>query len=371
MARPHDIPAAEIAERLAERIGDVVAALYPSAVVRGPIAYLSWKSKDDTGSFHVRLRAAGRHAQGSWNRYSERIGGDALNLVAYALTGRHTGKDEYRRALEWARDFLGLAGGRPETEAEKAERRRRRQAEEERQARAEWEDAERAAEHARAILAASVPLTYDPPDLVVTYLTKNKKRRLDPAGLAALNPRAIRFAPGLRYWGGRDWTGPAMVACLVDPAVGVRAAVHCTFLRPDGLEKAPFGKGARLMRGECRGAVVPLSLGLSGLTLKAAAEAGCVDDVILAEGVETGLALALAIPEARVWACLNLGFIGAAPVDHPAIGRVIVALENDIKRQAVETRERVLEELTAHGKPLGLMTPPSGSDFGDTYAAGD
>jgi hypothetical protein len=54
-----------------------------------------------------------------------------------------------------------------------------------------------------------------------------------------------------------------------------------------------------------------------------------------------------------------------APVNHPAISAVILAIENDVKPQALKQREKVIETLEGFGKPVIPMKPHMGSDFAD------
>ena len=107
----------------------------------------------------------------------------------------------------------------------------------------------------------------------------------------------------------------------------------------------------------------------SGRTLAEVAAAGDAEDVIVAEGIESGLGWVPAAPEARVWAALSLGNIAAlAPVlSRPGVRRVFWAIENDVKAKAIEAQERVRQALAETGKPVIEMPSPVGSDIADCY----
>lgn len=65
--RPHDGPTTDqIAAMLEDRISEVVADLYPGAVVVGGIAYCSAKGGKDLGSFQVHLVTHGKFSRGQW-----------------------------------------------------------------------------------------------------------------------------------------------------------------------------------------------------------------------------------------------------------------------------------------------------------------
>lgn len=356
-----------IVEMLEDRIEDLVLALYPGALVVDHIAYPAARSKDDLGSFQVYLTSGKKRQVGHWRRYSQGIGGNALNLIVYWQTGErsHKGKAEYAAAILWAKQWLGLEENLSPAELKQQEEKRARERAE-RQRRIEAEEraeAHRTRMHVRQILAGAEELRFEPADPVVLYL---RSRGLDLASWHAQGRKLppLQLHPNLKHFGGLNWTGPAMVARLVSPE-GWRDAVHVTFVKPDGSGKAPLGRGAKLMRGDIAGAIVPISRGRGDRPLHEVMFADETVDLIVAEGIETALALALALPDLAVWAALSLGNIKSVPANHPAIGRIIVAAENDTKPQAVEALEQALEILSQLRKPVTTMRSHVGSDFAD------
>ena len=366
-SRP-DIPIGQIVDMLEQRLEALVAEFWPAAEKHGGVIYCN-PGKSDLGSFQVFTVTRGKQIAGRWARYSQGRGGNVLNLVAYGLSGEVEHKPaSYGPTILWAKQWLGI--DRPETDAERrrreerAERRRREMAEKAAKA------AARAAEHVGEIRAGSRRV--DPTDAenpVVRYLVE--ARGFDLAAIAHFCA-PLRYHPALWHWTAHQ-THPAMVVPVV--ARGHVVAVHCTFLAADGRGKAALPKGIspKLMRGDVGGGFVPISLGPTGLALGAAERAGQASPLVICEGIETGLALACGLDEARIWAALSIGNVGAlAPTiaGSPAISAVIIARENDVKPQAIRDLERAVELLEATGKPVCTMRSHVGSDFADLYRGG-
>lgn len=365
-----DLAIGEIVFELERSIEALARDLYPGCLIddRAGIIYLRPKSAEDRGSMQMFTRASARHRRGHWVRYSRNIGGNALNLIAYALSGDENHKPEsYADAVIWAKRWLGL--DRPESEAE---RRQREEAQARAEARREAEAARaarRTADHVHDIWSGGDPVDLAGDDPVLTYLSADPMtggRGLDvwsiPHWCAPL-----RSHPSLWHWQHKS-AHPAMVARLVHPgARGVRG-VHCTFLASGGYGKAAVAPhNAKLMRGDIEGGFVPICLGPSGLPL---ADGTPSSSLVIAEGLETSIALACAIGgEARVWSALSIGNIASLidAIRHPAIAEVIIAIENDISPQALRQRDEALEALASSGKPIGAMKSHVGSDFADLY----
>ena len=132
-------------------------------------------------------------------------------------------------------------------------------------------------------------------------------------GLQAPDAPSLLFHPDLTYWETR--TGhPAMVAVVCDTA-GETAAVHRTYLAPDGAAKADVAK-PRMMLGPLGGGAVRLApIGGNGV-------------LGLAEGVETALAVMTACPELPVWAALSAGNLEQVQLP-PEVSRVVLLADHD------------------------------------------
>lgn len=338
-----------IKQQLIQRIRPLVETLCPGGRWRGGY----WqgpnptRAKDSKTSFTV-------WSIGAWKEYDADEKGDVIDLIAYCRRCT-TGE-----AIVWAKDWLGLtrldAGERAWLDRMAAERSAARR-------KAEAEDRAKRQRRAFDLWLSGERIADGGP--VDSYL----RHRLAGAALADIANREadLKQHRRLRYWGprddGADHVGPAMVAAIRQMD-GTITGLHATFLLADGAAKAPLAN-PKLMLGTKQGGAVRLSRGASGLPFEDLAKAGLAEDLVVSEGIETGLAVALAVPEARVWAALDLGNIGAlAP--HPAIRRLVVCTERDTKPVAVEHRMRVLDGLEARGFEVVEMEPPAGKDFNDT-----
>lgn len=158
---------------------------------------------------------------------------------------------------------------------------------------------------------------------------------------------------------------PAFLSAMRLPT-GQISAVHMTFLSPLGPTKLPVARdeNSKIMFGEAKGAMIRISHGPEGKPPETALQAY---PLILCEGVEDGLSLARAVPEARVWAAGSLSAMGSAPIWLPCISGVIVAQDNDFKPTAQKQFEKALEALQAAAPSKAITTIAShmGKDFND------
>lgn len=352
--------AREIKEMLLPRMADLCGRLFPDGriesgqwVARGPQT-----GPKQTPKLKVRLSGG---IIGAWIDYQNSVSGDALGLIAYALTG--TAK-AHREAIVFAKDFLGLARmDRAQFQAMK-------------------DDAgAAAAEHAAAAerdllkrIAAAVKLFENVAETGAARLWV--KRYLGARGIDidAFNFVAENFraSPATEYWKGAEWRvedgrriktkkGPDFPALhsAMRQWNGVITACHVTFLDPFKPGKAPVTP-AKLMLGQALGAVIEVSCGKPFWRDEEPRA------VILAEGLETAMSLAQALPDFRVWACGSLAGIGHAPVQLPCVSRIIFARDNnDGNAQAQAGFDKAFAMLGAHGKPLDVVASHVGDDFND------
>lgn len=340
-------------------------------------------TRDDRhrGSFKIWLRGPKR---GGFVDYATDDRGDVLDLIAYV---RHLDRAE---ALRWAKDWLGI---RAMSDADRARLAGRAKHAEARTRAAEAEEAARRQRRAFELWLTAKIIELDP------HPTSPLQGEGNPAAPALLyfagrncpldqvphlSRDSLRFRPALEWWKGRDReTGepgpsfPAIVSALRGREGNV-TGVHCTFIaeastpsRPPpfrGRGKAAWVKAPvsnpKLMFGTSRGSVIRISDGPSGLPPDEAR--GKPSPLVIAEGIEDALTIAIAIPEARVWAAGSLGNIGEAPADLDCVATVIVAGDRDwSKPQAMAALDRALDQLAAHGKPVEVITSIVGKDFND------
>ena len=145
-------------------------------------------------------------------------------------------------------------------------------------------------------------------------------------------------------------------------ANGALTCCHVTFLDPVLRQKAPVAP-AKLMLGEALASVIEVSRGPCDEDFWRCATAG---PLIIAEGIETALTMALAVPEARVWAAGSLAGMGHCPVQLPCVGEIAVARDNNHgNAQAQKALNAALWKLEEADKPLVVMASHVGDDFND------
>ena len=361
---PSDLP--EIKAGLQARIVELCARLLPRGTREGP----QWVSHNprvagDEKKFPA-LKVGLVKDKGAWRDWRNGDKGDVLALVAFCL-----GTD-IRGAMAWARDYLGLKKmSREDREAFRRDIAQREAKEKERAeklrafklgqaqtlfqqgtARGEGAAAER---HALAYFAARGCAIED---------------------VADLNRFTFRFSAATEWWKGAKWetrdgrrfkkeAGPEFPAVHTGmrQATGVVTCCHVTFLDPLQPAKAPV-QPPKLMFGEAMGAVIEISCGEGGGPFWGPNERPL--PLILCEGIETGLSLAAAVPEARVWAGGSLAGMGHAPVWLSCVAEVTVARDNNTgNAQAQAALAKSIETLAAHDKTVNVMASHVGDDFND------
>lgn len=354
------VDAREIRCLLQDRLDELLAQILPGGQRKGATYVVRNPTRNDAraGSFIVWLSGA---ARGGFRDYATGESGDVIDLCAYA-SGRG---DDRKFAFDFAHDFLGLRKMRPNdlkaARVKAGEAARRAEAEASARSRAKRVRAQEIWMQCRQAIEDSV---------AETYLAS----REIPLALVEHREFDLRFHPRLEYWHGAQWDAdrkvtpgpnlPAMVAAIRNLAGDV-TAIHCTFLRADGSAKADVEK-PKLMLGEVRGSVIRIARGEGNLTCEEAALCGARQTLVVTEGVEDALSVALALPQMRVWAATSLGNLGNAPVHHACVRDVVVAADNDWdKPQAAEALDRAIEALAVHGVPVAVMRAHEGKDFND------
>ena len=363
-----DLSVRQIKDMLQMRAGELVRQLAPGGHMAGGLYVAPNPTRADKHATSFKVHVSGPKA-GGWTDYAgvnaafsaggDR--GDIIQLIAYIRTGRDEGQ-----AIRWAKDFLGVshlsADDRARwTETAKAKR-REVDAREEEAARVKRRRVLKLFMDARPGLGGTV---------AETYLAS---RAIDLSAIPWLGIDDIRFMPSLEHWRSRHvdrrgvtMPGPSLpaIVCGLRNATGEVTAVHCTFLSPDGTGKADVA-APKLMYGEVAGSVIRISHGPGAVWPEAFALDAHAHPLIICEGVEDGLTLAEAAPEARVWAASSLGNLGNVYVDHGCVGDVIVAGDNDWgKGQAMQQFERAVFALEAKGRIVTVMRSIHGKDFND------
>lgn len=299
---------------------------------------------------------------GKWNDWIGGLYGDALDLVAATLCDGRKDLDARKQAMSWARDRFGLARGAFDQAAfaRRLEDIARRRAAAERDAEARLERDRRRAQgrwlHAEPLTQGTEGWRY----LAARGVRLDRLPRL---------PRAIKFARQERWMdaaGEVAHVGPAILSAMTLPD-GRFGSLHRIWIDPTRPgEKADLDP-PRKMYPKAEGAAIRLWRGASRLSpAEAAARPGHLEDVVVCEGVEDGLSIALMTPELRVDAAGSLpGLLSYVP--YPFTRRLIVAADNDWgKPQAKALLDRACRRLATEFKvELRIARSPEGKDFND------
>jgi hypothetical protein len=353
----------EVKGLLKDRMLEVCSKLYPGGHVEGRL-FVTNTPEDARGQLPA-LKVALRGDKGAWKNYRDGAKGDCLRLIEYALAC------DFKDAMNWARDFLGLRNM-------SADERQKLRAQSENRAR----DEARRSEKNRAFKlkrAGEIFLEGDElgcGTVAEAHAMDYFRARACPLEMVQnLNPMTFRFGDATEWWKGAEWTsedrnrfkqkeGPRFPAIhsAMRVKTGIVTCCHVTFLDPVRPAKAPVTP-AKLMFGEATGAVIEISMGPEG---KPFWRALTPHPLIIAEGIETAATLAIAAPEARVWAAGSLNGFGSAPVGLGCISDITVARDNNVgNAQAQKQLNAGLIKLAEFNKPLTVIASHVGDDFND------
>lgn len=375
----------QINDALKDRCEELCAELLGGRQVKGEWIAASTEEGGIGDSLGVGLRGAKR---GKWYHFATGLGGDLVGLVNYA---RFNNAD-MKRALAWSKDFIG-GKIEPETEKDRELRLLRQRAAERKEEREERARQGKARFHflfdEKTVADwAGTPAWH--------YLNNRLDGRLAQLGHL---PGCIRFHPALYNaqlsTRERAVELPAMIAAVVN-VEGSVIALHRTWLVKRGAgdeswdrlraeDLAAYAgrtsdgrelKGKKVL-GSFRGGTIRLwagrrynldtgevKLGVQWPRLPRGAS------IMLCEGIETGLSLALAMPERRIVTTVSIdGF--ADVVLPPCFDKVTIAADRDDKneRQKAATSAAIERAKLAHanaGRKLQIVYPPEGIDDWNT-----
>lgn len=331
--------AQEVARALAGRMEALARDLLPGAKMHGQLLRAGGVDGAPGQSLAVNLRGP---RAGRWADYATGEYGDALDLV------RAVRRCDTREAIVWARAWLGLdayarthAPPRPSLAAPAAPD----LGQEERRARA------------LGLFLRGVPIEGTPAE---SYLLA---RGIPVASLRSTH--ALRFLPSLRHAeSGRRL--PALVAAIV-ALDGETIGVHRTWLArgADGVwRKAPL-RNAKMSLGGVSGGAIRLSAGAGPRKLL---DAEADAPIVIGEGIETCLSIAVACPELRVLSAVSLANLGSVALPSQ-VRRVILAADNDEAPGARRGLARAIEAHRAAGREVRVARSPIGKDFNDVATA--
>lgn len=352
----------QIRAMLQERVADLARELAPDGARTGAywMARNPTRGDDRAGSFWVRIAGSGL---GVWADEATGDGaargpngqhkGDILGLVQYCA-----GLGSVAETLAWSRDWLRL-GQMPD-----ADRQRRAALAKARVETADRDDAARLEKHRKRAFGLYVearkrPFLNSPADL---YL---RGRGIEVHTLGRM-PGVLGWLPDVRRQDG-SYVHVSMVAGFQNDA-GATVAVHRTFIAPAGdgdtWTKAPV-EHPRKIWPAFGGCAIRLWRGGSKLSIDEAIECGLREPLVLVEGVEDGLSVALALPELRVWCAGSLGNLSAIRLPE-CIDEVIVCADNDWgKPQAQAQLDKAVAGFVAQGAAVRIARSHVGKDVND------
>ncbi len=334
----------DISEMLSARIEALCIELLPNGKRDGHEWRVGSVAGEPGRSMAVHVRGS---KAGVWSDFSSGEAGDPLDLIAAVLFRGDMGD-----AVKWARSWLGLDTMDPARLQQRRQEAKR--AAEKRDDQAKEEEEKMRASARRLWHCAQSKILQTP---VYLYL---QNRAIDLNVLPRL-PGALRFE-GNTYCKELEKRIPAMVACIQAPA-GEQIATHRTYLQlKEGLWRKAELKDAKKTLGSFRGGYIPLNRGISDKPIK---EAPPGDHVFLAEGIETGLSLAVELPEKRVLAAVSSSNFQnlELPVN---ISRVTIAADNDgDNQQTAAALDNAIRRFIREGREVSVIRSPYGKDFND------
>lgn len=320
------------------------------------VAYNPTRNDTHLGSFRICVKGA---KCGTWKEFAGGdAGGDALELINYCLFGNRQNKAE---AIKWAKVFLGIDNSLKPGELKMIKQEAREY--KAKAAEADKERREKSKKMAERIFLSAEPSIAGTP--VEDYLLN---RGIDLRELGK-HPKALRYAPKC-WFSLEEPEVPAMVACVNAPD-GSFMAVHRTFLQND---KGLWVKRKKRVLGDCAGGVIRLWRGDTNASISRL-EAGTVKEtensgvLIISEGIENGLSVAVACPEYRVWASISSSNMANVKIPK-CIETVIIAADNDEPDSPADRGiMKAAEEFERQGCTVKIAYSPNGKDFNDQLKA--
>ncbi|WP_414462938.1 toprim domain-containing protein [Hyphomicrobium sp. DY-1] len=298
---------------------------------------------------------------GAWKDFATGDAGDVFDLIAY-VNGFPSMKQDVRETMRFARAWLGIEGAAP---AQVQTRIHAAKVDAERRAKEAAARLEKAQRRAKAIYLDAKKLPFND-TLAATYLAT---RGLDVRTLG--RPLGCLGYLDEMWHSDSDSKWPVMIAAFTDND-GRAVAIHRTYLARDGRSKAPVTP-ARKIWPAFGGAAIRLWRGESGLSIDKANEQarkhGTRETLILVEGVEDGLSVAIAAPQYRVWCAGSLSNLANIKLPE-CVDEVIVCADNDWgKSQAQQLLERGIDALGSQNVVVRVARSNRGKDMNDALVA--
>lgn len=351
----NDVRIDEIANALRANVLDLCHAIGLQGKVEHNdfVAYNPTRNDKHLGSFRICIKGA---KQGVWCEFASSERGDPIDLINYCLFNNNTNKHE---AIVWAKKYLGLDDGKTTLKQVKQRAEETRLACEKEQA----EEIKNFRKYANKIFfQAKSEIKGTPAEFYFNARGIDFK-------ILKKQPHAIRFAPKCFFERdkrtGQKIYMPAVVTAIHN-ANNEFVGVHRTFIEKVGGEwrrktkkvLGSFAGGAiRLWRGKT---AAPIS------KLQTVVNRDEIDEtLIICEGIEDGLSIAMACPEYRIWTSISVSNMQNIEIPK-IINQVIIAGDVD-GDQAIATKQVNIaaDAFTRAGKIVKIARPEHAHDFND------
>lgn len=320
------------------------------------VAYNPTRNDKNLGSFRICVRGS---KQGVWCEFASQERGDPIDLINYCLFNNATNKHE---AIVWAKTFLGIENERGGLKLKQVKQR----AEETRKACEEQQkiDTENFRKYAGKIFWQAKPeIKGTPAELYF------KARGID-FNILKKQPHSIRFAPEC-YFERDKRTGqrifmPAVVTAIHN-SKSEFVGVHRTFIEKINGE---WKRKSKKVLGSFAGGAIRLWRGQTGMPIgKLGSLAPKLDEadetLIICEGIEDGLSIAMACPEYRIWTSISVSNMQNIEIPK-CINQIIIAGDVD-GDQAIATKQvnSAANAFVRAGKIVKIARPQNAHDFND------
>ena len=342
----------EIASMLNDKVQALVTELLPGGRREANEWCVGSIAGEPGRSMKIHLSGSRR---GTWCDFSNnQYRGDALDLVAWVLFAGNKAE-----AIAWAKSWLGIDNMDPKRLKQK---RAKIKADMKRREQEALEQSQKKQDFARRLWLAGKNIIGTP---VENYL---HGRGIDVRALSNV-PGALRYLEKCKAIedGEATWW-PAMLGTIMNHE-GEAIAVHRTYLdvKNGVVQKAPL-RNAKKVLSSYAGGFIPLSRGASNRSFKNAPHG---DHVLLCEGIEDGLSIAMACPEYRILACVSVS--NFQNIVLPAsITEVTIAADNDgDNAQASQALDNAVNRFMQEGRSVYITRSPVGKDFNDLLQQGE
>lgn len=324
------------------------------------VAYNPTRVDKHLGSFRICVRGA---KQGIWAEFASGEKGDPIDLINYCLFKSSINKHE---AIEYAKEFLGISNGKYENLKKVKQRAEEQKQKAEEEIKQQNDLFKRRAQ--KIFLEAKQHIKNTPAE---QYFNA---RGIDFSRLGKY-PKVLRYEPKCYYEKDKK-TGeviymPAIVAAVNDTS-GEFVAVHRTFIEP---VSGRWKRKDKKVLGSFAGAAIRLWRGKNGLSIQQLKNKKDLDEIdqtlIICEGIEDGLSIALACPEYRIWTSLSVSNMKNIKIPD-VIKTVIIAGDNDGEYHiATQYVEQAAEAFQRQGLTVKIARPQNAHDFNDELTGMD